>query len=91
MRVELRGVTWRRVQVEIGPDEGGAAAEYETVAPPTLAAFGLPDPDVLAALALRYQIAQKFHACSDPHDPQTALNDRARDVVDLLLLHELGR
>lgn len=38
---------------------------------------------------MRYQIAQKFHACSDPHDPPTTLNDRARDVVDLVLLAKL--
>lgn len=87
--VLLRGVTWRRVQVEIAPDEGGAGDEPETFAVPTLAGFGLPDPDALVGLALRYQIAQKFHACSDPHDPPDAPNTRARDVVDLLLLLEL--
>lgn len=87
--VSLRGVTWRRVQVEIAPDEGGAGDDPEPFAPPTLAGFGLPDPDALVGLALRYQIAQKFHACSDPHDPPDAPNNRARDVVDLVLLLEL--
>ena len=28
-------------------------------------------------------------ACNDPHDPQGERNDRARDVVDLLLLRDL--
>jgi hypothetical protein len=36
-------------------------------------------------LSLRYQIAQKIHACTDPLDGQRA-NDRARDLVDLQLL-----
>ena len=40
-------------------------------------------------IALRFQIAQKFHACSDPHDPPQAVNDRPRDLVDLILLRAL--
>ncbi len=38
---------------------------------------------------MRYQIAQKLHACSDRHEPPEHVNDRARDVVDLLLLRDL--
>lgn len=38
---------------------------------------------------MRFQIAQKLHAVSDPHDPPDHVNDRPRDVVDLLLLRDL--
>jgi hypothetical protein len=38
---------------------------------------------------MSYQIAQKVHASTDPHDPPAFVNDRARDVVDLLLLRTL--
>lgn len=38
---------------------------------------------------MAYQIAQKVHACTDPHDPPASVNDRARDVVALLLLRDL--
>ena len=38
---------------------------------------------------MHYQFAQKIHACTDPHDPPALVNDRARDVVDLLLLRVL--
>ncbi|MGL5829215.1 MAG: nucleotidyl transferase AbiEii/AbiGii toxin family protein [Angustibacter sp.] len=86
----IRGETWRRIQIEIAPDEGGAGSEAENFFPPNLRGFGLPQPEQLAGLALRYQIAQKFHACSDPHNPPTAINDRARDVVDLILLQQLA-
>ena len=85
----LRGVTWRRVQVEISPDEGSAGEAAEAFQAPELAGFGLPDPDRLVGLAMRYQIAQKLHASTDPHDPPHSVNDRARDVVDLLLLKSL--
>jgi len=83
--VGLRGQTWRHIQVEIAPDEGGARSESEAFLPPPLHGFGLPEPEQLVGLALRFQIAQKLHACSDPHDPPEATNDRARDIVDLLL------
>ena len=38
-----------------------------------------------------HQIAQKLHAVSDPHDPPIWVNDRPRDVPDLLLLRDLVR
>lgn len=87
--VSLKGVTWRRVQVEISPDEGQAGVMPENIPSPSLAGFGLPSPDRLASLSMSYQIAQKIHACTDPHDPPAFVNDRARDVIDLLLLREL--
>jgi hypothetical protein len=40
---------------------------------------------------MRYQIAQKVHASTDPHNPPEFVNDRARDVVDLLLLRATHR
>lgn len=85
----LRGVTWRRIQFEVSPDEAGIGQERELIEPPPLAGFGLPDPDVLVGIAMRFQIAQKLHAVSDPHEPPGSINDRARDVVDLLLLRDL--
>lgn len=87
--LSLRGVTWRRVQVELSPDEGSAGEDGEAFPAPELSGFGLPDPVRLVGLAMRYQIAQKLHASTDPHDPPQSVNDRARDVVDLLLLKSL--
>lgn len=87
--VELRGVTWRRIQFEVSPDEAGIGDTCELIESPSLAGFGLPDPDALVGITMRFQIAQKLHAVSDPHEPPDSINDRARDVVDLLLLQEL--
>lgn len=87
--VALNGVTSRRVQVEISPDEGFAGTRPESISSPSLAGFGLPSPDHIVSLSMAYQIAQKIHACTDPHDPPAFVNDRARDVVDLLLLRDL--
>lgn len=88
--LDLRGVTWRRIQFEVSPDEAGIGDEHETIEAPSLSGFGLPDPDALVGIAMRFQIAQKLHAVSDPHKPPDSINDRARDVVDLLLLRDLA-
>lgn len=88
--LEFRGVTWRRIQFEVSPDESGIGEDFEAIEPPPLSGFGLPDPDALVGIAMRFQIAQKIHAVSDPHEPPDFINDRARDVVDLLLLRDLA-
>jgi hypothetical protein len=87
----LKGDTWRKVKVEISPDEGKAGLEQESVSPPCFAGLGLPTPDALATLAMRYQIAQKVHSATDPHDPPEYVNERPRDVVDLLLIRGLAK
>ena len=53
--------------------------------------FGPSTPDQLVGIAVRCQIAQKLHTSTDPHQPPTEPNDRARDVSDLLLLRDLVR
>jgi hypothetical protein len=89
MILKLRGKVWRKITVEISPDEGMAASAGEEFSVPSLAGFGLPTPKTLIGLSMSYQIAQKIHAASDPHNPPELINNRARDVVDLLLLKEL--
>lgn len=89
--LDMRGMTWRRIQFEVSPDEAGIGDEREAIEPVPLAGFGLPNPDVLVGITMRFQIAQKLHAVTDPHGPPDLINDRARDVVDLLLLRDLYR
>lgn len=86
----LRGQTWRKVAIEISPEEGHACRSFESIPAPAVDAFGLPVPEHLACLSMSYQIAQKIHAATDPHDPPLFVNRRARDVVDLVLLKELA-
>jgi len=87
--LKLKGKTWRRITVEISPDEGGATAAPEYFRAPSLEGLGLPTPEYLVGLAMSYQMAQKIHAATESHEPPEYINERARDVVDLLLLQEL--
>lgn len=84
--LKVNGKTWRSVPVEISPDEGRAGTIIEEFPAPKLSAFGIPTPDWLASLSLSYQIAQKVHAATGLHNPPEYVNNRASDVVDLLLL-----
>lgn len=86
LAMSISGKLWRRVKVEISPDEGANGTASEPFAPPSLAHFGLPTPEALVGISMAYQIAEKYHAASDPHEPPLFVNDRARDVVDLVLL-----
>jgi hypothetical protein len=83
--LQIRGRTWRRISLEVSPDEGGVGAQAVYFAAPSLAHFGLTTPSRAAGIAIDYQVAQKFHACSDPHSTDRP-NDRVRDVVDLHIL-----
>ncbi|WP_139418010.1 nucleotidyl transferase AbiEii/AbiGii toxin family protein [Agromyces laixinhei] len=80
----LRGITWRRVQVEVAFDDGQIREHSDRIAAPSTDFFGIQTPDALVGIAMAYQVAQKLHACTDPHEPPTFVNDRVRDLVDLL-------
>lgn len=83
--LQLRGKTWRRIRVEVAADEAGAGENADTIEAPSLAYFGIDTPSVTAGIVIDYQVAQKFHACTDLHSEERP-NDRVRDIVDLHLL-----
>lgn len=66
----------------------GSRGEVEYVDSVSLAPVGLEAPAKVPCLSLRYQIAEKFHACTDPLDPER-VNDRAGDLMDLILIEDL--
>lgn len=89
--VSLRSKTWRRVKVEVSPDEGMAGSSQESFDAPPLEGFGIPTPDRLVGLAMCYQTAQKIHAVTGLHDPERGYrNNRPRDLVDLVLIKGLS-
>jgi hypothetical protein len=77
---------WSTLRVEVSPPEGGAH-EPELVPALSVSEFGLTGPAEVACLSLRYQIAQKIHACTERFDGRE--NERVHDLIDLLLMEEL--
>jgi len=87
--IEYRGRGWGTIQVDLSPGEAGET-EVELVEPLDLAPFGLETPAPLPCLSLRYQIAQKIHAMTEPALDDGTSNERFRDLVDLLFMKELA-
>lgn len=89
--VSLRNKTWRKIKVEVSPDEGMAGSFQESFAAPVLEGFGIPTPEKLVGMSMCYQAAQKIHAVTAPHDPEKGYrNNRPRDLVDLVLIKRLS-
>lgn len=61
--------------------------EIDHVPAKSLDHVGLTGPDTIPCVAVRWQIAQKLHACTEVFDDGE--NDRFRDLMDLQLLGEL--
>lgn len=75
------------VKMEVAAVEGGMGDEIDHVPAKSLDHVGLTGPDTIPCVAVRWQIAQKLHACTEVFDDRE--NDRFRDLIDLQLLGEL--
>jgi len=81
-RIKYRGRPSATIDVELAVAE--PPADLELVPAIDIATFGLHGPERVAALSVRYQLAQKFHAVSQRFE--TGENKRIRDIVDILLM-----
>ena len=90
LRITYGPRPWATVKLEASRAEGGSGdpAEIDYRAPvPDLSVFGFEAQSDVPCLPVRYQIAQKIHACTEVLPDRD--NDRFRDLIDLLLLAEL--
>ncbi|MBF6619220.1 MAG: nucleotidyl transferase AbiEii/AbiGii toxin family protein [Patulibacter sp.] len=83
-----RGRPWGTIQLEVGPSEGASGQEIDRVPARPLDAVQLDTPDKVACVSIRYQIAQKIHACTEVFTGRRG-NERFRDLIDIELLREL--
>ena len=83
--VQYKTRAWQTVDIDLGP---GEAREVDLVEPAItgLAEMGLPMTPHVRCLGINEQVAQKLHACTGPQR-----EDRARDVLDILLVDMLGQ
>lgn len=89
IKLSYRGRRWGTVPFELSPAEGDAGGDIDALEPIELAQFGLAGPERVACLGLRYQVAQKIHACTEPPPPGRQENTRVHDLIDLLLLRDM--
>lgn len=83
--VQYKTRSWQSVEIDLGP---GEALAVDLVAPAVtgIAEMGLPVTPRVRCISIHEQVAQKLHACTGPQR-----EDRARDVLDILLLDMLGQ
>jgi hypothetical protein len=83
--VQYKTRAWQTVDIDLGP---GGAREVDLVEPAItgLVEMGLPMARHVRCLGINEQVAQKLHACTGPQR-----EDRARDVLDILLVDMLGQ
>ena len=83
--VQYKTRAWQTVDIDLGP---GGARDVDLVEPAVtgLAEMGLAMAAHVRCLGINEQVAQKLHACTGPQR-----EDRARDVLDILLVDMLGQ
>ena len=88
VKVAFRTKPFMTLVVEVAPVEAGGD-EIEEIAAHDLSTIGLGGPDIIPALAVRWQIAQKLHAVTEPPLRPGGENHRYWDLIDLQLLQAL--
>lgn len=86
VKLSYRGRSVGTIPVEVAEAEGAMGAEVDHVPAQPLDHVGLEGPLTVPCIAVRWQIAQKLHACTER--PPDRENDRFRDLIDLQLLAE---
>ena len=90
IKLQFKGQPFSTVQFEAAPAEGDAGRGTQLVDNTfvDVAALGLSPLGGLPLLTLPYKLAHDVHPCTGPSVPERE-NDRARDLIDLLLVHRL--
>lgn len=90
IKLQFKGQPFSTVQFEAAPAEGDAGRGTQLVDNTfvDVAALGLSPVGELPLVTLAYLLAQKLHACTD-HSLPNRDNDRARDLIDVLLVRRL--
>lgn len=87
IKLAYRGKSIITVKMEVAAVEGGMGDEIDHVPAKPLDHVGLTGPETVPCIAVRWQIAQKLHACTEVFGDGE--NDRFRDLIDLQLLEDL--
>lgn len=88
VKLRYRGRPFVTIPFELSAAEGRSMDNPESAAlAVAMSPVQIPNVEAVAFLPIRYQIAQKLHACTEECDPP---NQRVRDLADLLLIEELA-
>ncbi len=86
--ISYRGRGHQTLEVDLGPADAPAVDEV-ALTMDVLGRLGIAIPKTLRCISLPAQIAQKVHAATQPAIVADPTQDRARDIVDILMLDVL--
>ena len=90
VKILYKGKDFVTVPMELSPVEGRSLDQVEVLpAAVSLAPVHLAEAESIPFLPIRYQVAQKLHACTEDVGEERP-NQRARDLADILLIEELA-
>ncbi len=93
VRVEVaityEGRPFQTIDVDLGPED--APTKPIAAALDVIETLAVPIPQPIFCVAMAAQIAQKIHAGTNPTIVADPVQDRARDIVDIVLLDALGQ
>jgi hypothetical protein len=89
IKLSYRGNRWGTVPLEVASAEGRSGDDVDVVEAIDIGHFGIAGPERVPCLSVRYQIAQKIHACTAPPFNGKTENPRFHDLIDLLMLRDL--
>jgi hypothetical protein len=90
LRLAYKGRDWGSVRLELAPVEGQMGTELDRVESAPVDGLQVPMPETVSCVSVRYQVAQKLHACTEVFTDGPE-NGRFRDVMDILLVESLLR
>jgi hypothetical protein len=90
LRLAYKGREWGSVRLELAPVEGQMGTELDRVESAPVDGLQVPMPETVSCVSVRYQVAQKLHACTEVFTDGPE-NGRFRDVMDILLVESLIR
>jgi hypothetical protein len=88
VKTSFRTKPFMTIVLEIAPVEAGGD-EVEVLPAHDLSKIGMDGPQLIPVLAVRWQIAQKLHALTEPPLRSGGENPRYWDLIDLQLLHAI--
>jgi hypothetical protein len=89
LKLTYKNRSWGTLPVELAPVEGDMGIERDRVPSTPLDSLQIPTPGDVPCVSVRYQVAQKLHACTERFE--IGENERYRDIMDVLLLEDLLR
>jgi hypothetical protein len=89
VKLQFNNKAFATVPLEMSPREAGNTTSFDVAESNALSLLGIGATVEVPCMSIPWQVAQKLHACTDAATAERR-NDRAHDLVDLMILESLA-